>query len=110
VAWIRDWLDLGKNTITSLSANDVQSLYALEWPETKKVLIADHEDTITGERRRVRRWVRTGSAIIFGLAKRLSPLRRLLFLLAFFAFFGCLAALAIGMNSVPVRTFAEIAL
>ncbi|HSP33905.1 MAG TPA: PP2C family protein-serine/threonine phosphatase [Thermoanaerobaculia bacterium] len=110
MAWIRDWFDLGKTTITSVSANDVQNLYALEWPETKKVLIADHEDTITGERRRVKRWMRTGSAILFGLAKRLSPLRRLMFILAFVAFFACLAALAIGMESIPVRTFIELTL
>jgi phosphoserine phosphatase RsbU/P len=109
VAWIRDWLDLGKSTFSSLSANDVQNLYELEWPETRKVLIADHQSVIDGERRRVRRWFRIGSAIIFGLAKRLSPLRRLLFVLAFIAFFVSLAGLAMRMEEVPVRTFAEIA-
>lgn len=108
MAWIREWLDLGKNTITSLSANDVQNLYSLEWPETKKALIADHNAAIEGERRRIRRWLRTVIAILYGLAKRLSPLRRLLFVLAFVAFFVCLAALAMRMESVPVRTFAEI--
>jgi hypothetical protein len=108
VARIRDWFDLGKNTIHSVTANDVTNLYALEWPETKKVLIADHHTAIEGERRRVRRWFRTGSAILFGLAKRLSPLRRLLFVLSLISFFVCLAGLAIKMESLPVRTFAEI--
>jgi hypothetical protein len=110
VAWIRDWFDLGKSTFHALSANDVQNLYSLEWPETKKVLIADYHNEIETERRRVRRWVRTGAAIVYGLAKRLSPLRRLLFVLAFIAFFVCLAGLAVKMGSVPLRTFAEITL
>ncbi|HSP17106.1 MAG TPA: PP2C family protein-serine/threonine phosphatase [Thermoanaerobaculia bacterium] len=108
MARIRDWFDLGKTTISSLTANDVQNLYALEWPETKKALIADHETAIHGERRRVRRWFRTGSAILFGLAKRLSPLRRLLFILAFVAFFVSLAGLAMRMEEVPLRAFVEI--
>ncbi len=109
MARIRDWLDLGKNTISSLTANDVQNLYSLEWPETKKVLIADHQSAIDGDRRRVRRWFRTGSAILFGLAKRLSPMRRLLFVLAFFAFFISLAGLAVKTEQVPLRAFVEIA-
>ena len=108
MARIRDWFDLGKNTITSLTADDVQHMYALEWPETKKVLMADHTAGIEGERRRVRRWLRTGSAILFGLAKRLSPVRRLLFVLSIIAFFVCLAGLAIRMESLPVRTYIEI--
>ena len=108
MARFRDWFDLGKNTISTLTANDVQNLYALEWPETKKVLIADHQTAIEGERRRVRRWFRTASAILFGLAKRLSPLRRLLFVLSLVFFFVCLAGIAVKMESVPVRTFVEI--
>jgi serine phosphatase RsbU (regulator of sigma subunit) len=108
VARIRDWLDLGKNTISSLTANDVTSLYTLEWPETQKVLTADDSQGIAGERRRIRRWFRTVSAILFGLAKRLSPLRRLLFILAFISFFVTLMGMAVQMQSVPLRTFVEI--
>lgn len=105
---IRDWFDLGKNTIHSLTANDVENLYWLEWRETKKVLIADHQTAIEGDRRRLRRWFRTGSAILFGLAKRLSPIRRLLFVLAFVAFFVSLAGLAVKTEEVPLRAFVEI--
>lgn len=109
MAYLRDWVDLGKSTISSLKADDVTSLYALEWPQTKDVLIADHHTEIESDQRSVRRWFRIVSAILFGLAKRLSPLRRLLFVLAQIFFIISMAGLAVKMHSLPLRTFAEIA-
>lgn len=47
---LRDWFDLGRNTIQSLKTSDVTNLYTHEWPETKNILIADHRDAIDGER------------------------------------------------------------
>jgi phosphoserine phosphatase RsbU/P len=82
VARFRDWLDLGKNTLLSLKPSDVANFYSLEWPETKRVLIADHAAAIEGEPRRFHRWFRTASAVMYGLAKRLAPLRRFVFLFA----------------------------
>lgn len=92
MARLRDWLDLGRSTFTSLNSDDVTNLYSLEWPETKKMLIADHSASIEQEPRRVKRWLRTTSAVIYGLAKRLAPHRRILFLISFIGFFFCLAA------------------
>lgn len=109
MAQLRDWVNLGKTTISSLKADDVTSLYALEWPQTKDVLIADHHTAIESDQRSIRRWFRTVNAILFGLAKRLSPLRRLLFVLAQIFFILSLAGLAMKMQSLPLRTFAEIA-
>lgn len=108
MARIREWFDLGKNTIVSLRSDDVTSLYSLEWPEAREVLIADHKATIDGERRRLRRWFRTGNAILFGLAKRLSPIRRLLFLLALFFFAGTTFTLMSKVEGVQARTVAEL--
>ena len=108
MAWIREWFDLGKNTIVSLRSDDLTSLYSLEWPEAKEALISDHKASIEGERRRFRRWIRTASAILFGLAKRLSPMRRLLFLLAMVFFVVTMTAIASRMDPVPVRTFVEL--
>jgi hypothetical protein len=108
VARIREWFDLGKNTIVSLRSDDVTSLYALEWPEARDVLIADHKATIDGERRHLRRWFRTANAILFGLAKRLSPMRRLLFLLSLFFFGGTMFMLASKNEGIEARTFAEL--
>jgi len=79
VALLRDWLDLGKNTVNSLKTNDVTNLYSLEWPETQKMLTAEHRSSIEAEPKRVKRWIRTVSAIFYGMAKKLAPHRRILF-------------------------------
>jgi serine phosphatase RsbU (regulator of sigma subunit) len=109
MARIRDWLDLGKNTVTSISTNDVTNLYALEWPETKKMLISEHRADIDEDPRRFRRWIRTASAILYGLTKRLAPHRRLLFVFSFFFFFLCLVSTARLMKHPPFWLFTEMA-
>ncbi len=109
MARLRDWLDLGKNTFTSLTRDDVANLYALEWPETKKMLMAEHSAAIEKEPRRLRRWVRSVSAVFYGLAKRLAPHRRILFAAGFVFFFICLASLLSQMNKPPIWLFIEIA-
>jgi len=90
VAQLRDWLDLGRNTIESLKISDAARFYETEWPETKKMLIADHRDAIDGDTTAVRRAARTSSAVLYGLTKRLAPHRRVLFLLSWISFFVCL--------------------
>jgi serine phosphatase RsbU (regulator of sigma subunit) len=107
VARLRDWLDLGKNTFTSLTTADVTNLYALEWPETKKMLMAEHSAAIEKEPRRVRRWIRSVSAVFYGLAKRLAPHRRILFVLAFAFFFISLFSLFARMANPPLWLFVE---
>lgn len=88
MARFRDWIDLGKSTISSLTTNEVASLYSLEWPETKRRLLEDQRASIDDEPRRLKRAVRTASAILYGLVKRLAPHRRLLFAIAMIAFFA----------------------
>lgn len=110
MARIRDWLALGKDTVTSLTTNDVTSFYALEWPETKKLLIAEHRDgaAIANDPKAIRRWIRTTSAIFYGMAKKLAPHRRILFVLSFAMFFVCLASIFHRMKAPPLTTFVEI--
>ncbi len=109
MARLRDWLNLGKNTFTSLTSADMTNLYALEWPETKKILMAEHSASIEKDPRRVRRWVRSVSAIFYGLAKRLAPQRRILFGLGFVFFFVCLFSLFTQTANPPLWTFIEVA-
>lgn len=108
MARFRDWLELGRNTIDSLKTSDVTNLYSYEWPETKKMLIADHREVIDREPKRLRRFVRTTSAMMYGLAKRLAPHRRVLFVLSWIAFFVCLTTIFGQMSNPPLWTFVEV--
>ena len=109
MARLREWIDLGKKTVHSVSPNDVSGLYVVEWPETKRMLIADHRAAIDGEPRRLRRWLRTISAIFYGLAKRLAPHRRVLFVVSQLAFFASLISIFSHMANPPLWLFVEIA-
>jgi hypothetical protein len=108
VAQLRDWLDLGRNTIDSLKISDATRFYETEWPETKKMLIADHLDAIEGDTTAVRRAARTSSAVLYGLTKRLAPHRRVLFFLSWISFFVCIASIFAQMKNPPFVTFVEI--
>lgn len=90
MAQLNDWVELGKDTISSLRTKDVTELYSREWPETRRMLIADFQSKIDSDPKRIRRFFRTRSAMLLGLARRLAPQRRLLFLVAFVGFFACL--------------------
>ena len=83
-------------------------LYSRDWSETRRILIAEHRYSIEEEPKRLFRAGRTLSAMLFGLAKRLSPIRRLTFLIAFVWFFACLFVLFTNKGH-PVWLFAEMA-
>ena len=108
MARLRDWVDLGKSTFTSLNSDDMTNLYSLEWPETKKMLIAEHRQAIEQDPKTIRRGIRTVSAIFYGLAKKLAPHRRILFVFAFIAFFISLGSLLARTRDASVYVVAEI--
>lgn len=103
MAKIRDWVDLAGSTIRSLQGRDVASIYSFEWPEAKQSLIAEHEDEIRAERRRLVRWIRIGNALLYGLTRRLTPQRRLLFGIVFIMMFVSL--LSLGQKGLTVSNF-----
>lgn len=104
-----DWKDLAKSTFTSLKSSDLAGLYSEEWPKTRAMLMADHLDEIEHIPGRFRRAIRTASAILYGLAKRLAPHRRVLFAICWVYFFVCLFSLMGHMKNPPVWVFVEIA-
>jgi serine phosphatase RsbU (regulator of sigma subunit) len=108
VAEIRDWVELGKSTIASLKTSDVTRLYQHEWPETRAMLIGEHRAAIEGEKYRLRRMFRSRSAILYGLAKRLAPHRRIIFLIAFVWFFLCLFVVTSHRGSLDVWPLIEM--
>src|SRR5690242_10602789 len=72
------------------------------------MLIADHAAAIEGEHSRLRRFVRSRSAILYGLAKRLAPHRRIIFLISFLWFFLCLFGVTTQRGSLHLWPFVEM--
>ena len=77
-----DWKSLAKETVHSFDAAEVRGMWSVDWRRATDVLLADHEDEIAAEPRRWKRELRKTNAVVFGLAKRLAPPRRLVFALA----------------------------
>jgi hypothetical protein len=107
VAQLRDWLDLGRNTIDSLKISDATRFYETSGRRRKDA----HRRASQCNRRRpdpVRRAARTSSAVLYGLTKRLAPHRRVLFFLSWISFFVCIGSIFAQMKHPPFVTFVEI--
>jgi serine phosphatase RsbU (regulator of sigma subunit) len=109
VARLHEWIELGKSTFKSLKSSDITGLYSQEWPHTREMLVAEHHDDIEREPKRYRRVLRTISAILFGLAKRLAPHRRLLFVACWIYFFLCFFTVLARAHNAPVWVLVEMA-
>ncbi len=90
---IRDWIDLGKTTVTSVTSSDVTNLYSQEWLETQRMLTAEHGHHIESASGPIKRFIRMSSAIMYGLTKRMAPSRRIVFLASLVLFGLSFAAL-----------------
>src|ERR1035441_2605636 len=77
-----NWKSLTKEAVHSFDAADVRGMWNVDFRRPPRVLLADHEDKIAAEPRRWKRALRRTNAIVFGLAKRLAPPRRLVFAVA----------------------------
>jgi hypothetical protein len=76
-----DWKSLAKETVHSFDADEARGMWDVDWQRATSVFLADHEAEIAAEPRRWKRGLRKTNAIVFGLAKRLAPPRRLVFAL-----------------------------
>ena len=75
----RDWGQLLKSTFHSVGKKDLSGLYTLEWKRAMEKLLAGDQERI-GRERRIRRSLKTANGVLFGLAQRLAPARRVVFL------------------------------
>ena len=91
-----DWGGLARDTFHSLTREDFAGVYKREWPEARKQLVSQHSEEIEQERRRWKRWLRNGNAIVFGLVQRLTPARRTFFALGLIIFISGFWNLAAG--------------
>src|SRR5262245_55828672 len=87
----RDWCDLLRSTFHGVGREDLKGLYTREWKEAKGKLIAEDRESIERERKRWKRFFKTSNSVLFGLARRLAPARRVLFLAVLVFFFMSLA-------------------
>jgi hypothetical protein len=86
----RQWIELWRETFRSIDRDDVAELYSRHWMPAQEALVAHDREAIVGDTRRWRRLLRTANAVIFGLTRRLAPVRRLILGLA-------LAAVAVSL-------------
>lgn len=75
----KDWIDLVRSTFHSVGKDEMSGLYAREWKAAKEKLTAEHREDIERERKRVKRFLKTANAVLFGLSRRLAPARRVVF-------------------------------
>jgi sigma-B regulation protein RsbU (phosphoserine phosphatase) len=74
----RDWADLVRATIHNVGRDDFRRLRH-DWRGAKAKLTAGEHDAIAGERRRIRRFLKSANAVLYGLSRRLAPARRVVF-------------------------------
>jgi len=96
---LRDWGELARATIRELTREDFRSVYRREWPEARRQLVSGQREEIDAERRRWKRWFRTANAIVFGLVRRLTPARRVFFVIGLLFFFSGFWNLAAGQRA-----------
>lgn len=94
MAGARDWISLAQMTVRALERRHVTELVSLEWPEAQRRLLAGRAEEIDAEPRRLKRWFRFASAILYGLVERLAPQRRVIFVMSLFALAMSIFALA----------------
>jgi serine phosphatase RsbU (regulator of sigma subunit) len=84
----RDWKELGRETFRSVTREDVAHLWREEWRDARRQLVSEQREEIEGDKRRLRRFLRIVNAVVFGLTRRLQPVRRIVFAIAlvFFIF------------------------
>ena len=77
----RDWVELLRGTFSAVGREDITGLYSREWRLAQEMLTAEDQARPAAKPGgRVRRFLRTTNSVLFGLAKRLAPARRVVFL------------------------------
>jgi hypothetical protein len=74
-----EWKRLVTETVRGVDARDVQGLYDVEVRKAVRVFLAEYRDEIDAEPRKFRRWMKKAGALLYGMIRRLTPARRLLF-------------------------------
>jgi serine phosphatase RsbU (regulator of sigma subunit) len=82
----RTWKELLRSTFRDVNRADIAGLYSQEWRRAKENLTEGDRDALAREPRRWKRWFKTTNSVLFGLASRLAPARRVVFLVVLACF------------------------
>jgi hypothetical protein len=75
----KDWIELVRATFRSVGREEIFGLYVREWRHARQKLTAEDRDEIDREPKRLKRFLKSANAVLFGLSKRLAPARRVAF-------------------------------
>src|SRR5215470_1283161 len=78
----RDWKELWRGTVRSITREDWAGLWRQEWRDARVQLMSEQRGEIEGEKKRWKRSLRKVNAVVYGLARRLQPARRILYVAA----------------------------
>jgi len=76
----KKWTELLRGTFSAVGREDLTGLYSLEWRRAQEALTAEAGEPRKTGGGRIRRFFRTTNAVLYGLARRLAPARRVVFL------------------------------
>ncbi len=76
----RKWTELLRGTFSAVGREDLTGLYNLEWKRAQEALTAEDREPVPRKGGRIRRFFRTTNSVLYGLARRLAPARRVVFL------------------------------
>jgi len=77
-----EWEGLVSETARGLGARDVQGFLDVDFRRAVRVFLAEHREELDAEPVRWKRALRSANALLYGMVRRLTPVRRLLFALA----------------------------
>ncbi len=80
------WKDLLRSTFHDVGKEDIAQLYSREWRLAKEKLTTEDRAAIDREPKRWKRWFKTANSVLYGLATRLAPARRVVFLVVLACF------------------------
>jgi serine phosphatase RsbU (regulator of sigma subunit) len=75
----KDWIELVRSTFRSVGREEMSGLYAREWRNAREKLTAEDREEIEREPKRLKRFLKSANAVLFGLSRRLAPARRVVF-------------------------------
>lgn len=94
-----DWKKLARETVQSFDSDEWRGMWSVDWRRAREAFYEDHRAEIEAEPRRFRRRLLQANAVVYGLARRLAPPRRIVF--AFVLVLVVLAIIEYAVTDVP---------